>query len=144
MAGSLVINPSGRRGNSLAALVKSLELPGLYYSDAITLEFNSRDFLNRINQINETTLELVNWFHSSDVPFVQSVYYPSLNSDLKINYDSVLRNTKESQCQDMININFKPGYSCLFTVVFSETNKFSTQVYNDSLNIIFIITVCFL
>ena len=127
MAGSLVINPTGRRGSNLASLVKSLELPSLYFSDAITLEVNSRDFLNRIHQINGTTLELVNWFNS-DIPYVQSVYYPSVDPDLKLNYDSVLRSASESLCPDMQSINFKPAYSCLFTVVFSETKEFSAQV----------------
>lgn len=122
-----MINPIGRHATSLCSLVDSLNLPRLYYSDALTLEINSRDFLKRLNKVNVTSLQLVNWFLSK-VPFTKSVFYPSTSDSSVQNYDQVMRKSVQSKCTEMKELGFIPGYSCLFSVVYEESCRFSTQV----------------
>jgi cystathionine gamma-synthase len=54
MAGSMVLNSSGRRYEQLRAELQNLQLPQLSYSDADILERNSRDFRLRSKRISKS------------------------------------------------------------------------------------------
>lgn len=129
-AGSLVINPHSPHASQLRALVPGLLLPGLYYSDAITLERNSRDYPQRAHLINNTTAQLVQWLHAH--PCTESVYYPSLDPDSSRIFNTFLR-TEDKLCDELKAIQFVAGYGCLFSIVLRD--QFNTQAFFDALDV---------
>ena len=113
MAGSVALNPASRFCLELRALFSESYHNALFAEDAIELELNSRDFLNRAARINETTLELVNYFHSlSTQPksCITAVYHPSKCWSIQ-NYEACMRHATKD---------FKPGYGGLFTLQFDS------------------------
>ena len=73
MAGALTINPRGLFGNDCLAV----QADGIYPRDLAVLERNSRDFPQRMEQVNTTALALARFLASH--PAIERVFYPGLN-----------------------------------------------------------------
>ncbi len=74
LAGSLVLNPRSARYAALKAAVDETYDHTLWGADAIVLEQNSRDFPERMAQVNATTEALCDALR--DHPAVEHLYYP--------------------------------------------------------------------
>lgn len=76
MAGSIATNPHTKIGKWMQHDLKKNHTlnEGLYESDACAVYVNSSDFLERSNQINETTEALADWLNQRDE--VEEMYYP--------------------------------------------------------------------
>lgn len=98
----------------------------LYVDDALRLESNSKSYLDRTRQVNETALYLVNNllpFVSDPLSSIKSLYYPSVCWSRE-NYHRQMRpKTYE----------FKPGYGGLFTIEFQDT--MSAASFFDNLQV---------
>ena len=110
------------RARQLVSVAGTLDLPCLYLSDAVTLENNSRTFLERCSRINVTGQALAVWLREQEG--VGCLYYSTGEE-----YESVMR-TKQSQGQSVSqgvgererqseseNVS---GYGCLMSIVLSE------------------------
>lgn len=129
-AGSLVVNPRSICASQLRTLVTELLLPDLYYSDAITLEYNSRDYPQRAHKINCTAERLVSWL--STHPCTECVHYPTLHKNSTLIFDSI-RRTEEKLCDELKAVSFESGYGCLFSIILRE--EFNTQAFFDALDV---------
>ena len=116
LAGSLIINshkhpdPTSKPGDGRAArahqlvtIAATLDMPTLYLSDAVTLEKNSRDFLERCALINETGKALVDWLRAQSG--IGELFYSAGEE-----YESVMRNKEGSG--EVVS-----GYGCLMSIV---------------------------
>ncbi|PWY65041.1 cystathionine gamma-synthase [Aspergillus heteromorphus CBS 117.55] len=104
MGGSAVLNPHGHYYRSLKDTCAREYEENLWAEDAVFLERNSRDFVSRIDKINNTTEEITAMLKSS--PLVKNVYYPKYNPSRPI-YESF--RTQNG------------GYGGLFSVTFHST-----------------------
>ena len=147
LAGSLIVNKRGRYSKQLIDLLPSLYIPGLYHSDAIVLEANSRDYPQRCHQSNVTTHRLVTWLRRHRPSLVEDIYYstvldadyantqtatnvsattsPSVAGagmvDEKCNgYLSIMR-TSDRMCSELQALSFKAGFGSLFSLVFKKS-----------------------
>ncbi|RHZ53069.1 cystathionine gamma-synthase [Aspergillus thermomutatus] len=77
MGGSAVINPHGRYYQDLRTTFSREYEDNLWAEDAVFLERNSRDFVSRIEKINNTTEDITALLKES--PVVKNVYYPKYN-----------------------------------------------------------------
>ena len=119
LAGSLIINshthidstsssppPSDKRAaraRQLVDIAGSLDLPALYLADAVTLERNSRDFLQRCALVNQTGRALAEWLR--DQRGVGDLFYSAGEE-----YESVMRN--KGMAGERVS-----GYGCLMSLV---------------------------
>lgn len=87
MAGAMVLNRKSRFNDRLRQLIESEYEDLLYADDAIVLEQNSRDFQNRIPQINANALRVAEYLQHA--PEVDHVYYPGLAPST--NYTKLMR-----------------------------------------------------
>lgn len=90
----------------------------LYVGDAIQLELNSRNFLERAVHVNTTTQLLVDFLQvqkSRPRSSITAVYYPSLCWSVE-NYRAQMRAP---------TADFKPGFGGLFTIEFESVEKAS-------------------
>ncbi|GFF24035.1 cystathionine gamma-synthase [Aspergillus udagawae] len=78
MGGSAVINPHGRYYQELRTTFSRGYEDNLWAEDAVFLERNSRDFVSRIEKINNTTEDITALLKES--PVVKDVYYPKYNT----------------------------------------------------------------
>jgi cystathionine gamma-synthase len=74
MGGSLVLNARGPRYEQLRAIIDEEYEDLLHEDDAVVLEYNSRDFSQRIRRINDTAERLCDFLREH--PAVERVYYP--------------------------------------------------------------------
>ena len=72
--GSIVVNPDSRFAGQLADALDASPPTGLYSRDAVVLERNSRDYVERLPVACENAGRLVEFLHGR--PEVQAVYYP--------------------------------------------------------------------
>lgn len=100
LAGSMVLNPTGKFYANLVSAQKIFYTDDLWAGDAITLEFNSRDVEERNKLCNRNAEAVVDMLLKH--PLVKEVYYPKC-SDTRQNYDRI--RTPDG------------GYGCLFSVV---------------------------
>lgn len=114
MGGSLVLNPSSKYHSNLQTNMNYECL--LFDDDAAVLELNSRDFKARSDQINRTTLEVVELLRSN--PLVKTIHYPSVLPS-KAYYDEVKTSSG--------------GYGGLMTVEFY--NDKHARIFYDSLQV---------
>ncbi|KHJ30522.1 putative cystathionine gamma-synthase [Erysiphe necator] len=83
--GSSIINPNGRYYNSFKKIADR-DYEDIYWAeDAIFMERNSRDFVTRIEKINENAEAICDVLERH--PFVTKIYYPKCNPS-KENYDA--------------------------------------------------------
>ena len=106
MGGSLVVNPQSRRYSTLKQTLETVYEDDYWAEDAVFMERNSRDFISRIERINETAEAIAEQLQQS--PIVKQVYYPSHRESLK-NYDA---------CR-----NPRGGYGGLLSVTFQEVEQ---------------------
>ncbi|RAL06312.1 cystathionine gamma-synthase [Aspergillus ibericus CBS 121593] len=104
MGGSAVLNPHGRYYRSLKDTCAREYEDNLWAEDAVFLERNSRDFVSRIDKINNTTEEITAMLEKS--PLVKTVYYPKCNPSRPL-YEAFR--------------NQSGGYGGLFSVTFHST-----------------------
>ena len=129
---SSVSDNRSARARQLVSVAGTLDLPCLYLSDAVTLENNSRTFLERCSRINVTGQALAVWLREQEG--VGCLYYSTGEE-----YESVMRTKQiqslgQSQGQgqgqgqgggegvvvvenERENVS---GYGCLMSIVLSE------------------------
>ncbi|CUM66105.1 uncharacterized protein PRCAT00003760001 [Priceomyces carsonii] len=114
MGGSLILNPQSRYYNKVKKYFDE-EYEDLFWAmDALHLERNSRDFVERSAKINDTTAAVVDMLTLS--PLIAKVYYPRLDSTKKY-YDEV--KTKHGGYGGLISFLFKDPSDavCFFNAV---------------------------
>jgi len=87
-AGAVILNPNSPFYDILREdLAREEAASPLFLRDAITLELNSRHFVERVGATNENGQELVDWL--SKRPEVEAIWHPS--NCCRENYDQVRR-----------------------------------------------------
>lgn len=89
MAGSLIVNPQGKMYNEIQTFIKEDYEDLLWCEDAIHLEQNSRDVINKNNRINKTTLTLMQDVFIPNKSQFKEIYHPSLPHSGQETYDLV-------------------------------------------------------
>ncbi|KAL3231522.1 Cystathionine gamma-synthase [Nakaseomyces bracarensis] len=125
IAGSMVVNPTSRIHDFAVSFLndrnKNEDL--LWYEDAIYLERNSRDFVERAKKINSITEDLLSKIllkEESSEGLFEKVYFPNITSEeTKSNYDRV--KLKDG------------GYGGLISLVFKE--EMSARAFYDNLDL---------
>ena len=79
MGGSLVINPGSPLAKALRATLRGEHESLLWWEDAVVLAEHSRDYVQRIRQINANADCVAAWLNQH--PAVRSVWHPSLATD---------------------------------------------------------------
>lgn len=86
LAGSLILNPDSKYYTILKTFFNK-EYEDLFWAeDALWLERNSRDFVERVHKIDDTSAKVVELLQNS--PLISQIYYPSV-SDSKKYYDVI-------------------------------------------------------
>jgi cystathionine gamma-synthase len=116
MGGSLVLNPSRPLYDRLKTAILAEYEDLLFAEDAIVLERNSRDVVERVRRINQTTEQICDTLRSH--PLVERVDYPKYN-DAEI-YRSFLRE--------------EAGYGGLFSLQLRNAAESAPRFY-DALRI---------
>lgn len=119
MGGSLVLNPTSRRAQSLRAVLQANYQDAQWPEDSIFLERNSRDFVSRIGKIDRNAETVADYLHAqcatpTQPSTVRCVYYPKF----------VTRNHYEA-CQRKQPYGEETGTSAGFGGLFSV--DFKTQ-----------------
>lgn len=110
--GSIILSPSSPNYRLFKTTLDRLYEDLVWDQDAIELEANSRDFTERVQRINETTVKLVDFLdsHSS----VDRVYHPTTIATA--NYDAVRKSDG--------------GYSGLFSVLLKDAGNVSASFFD--------------
>jgi len=117
MAGALVVNPDAPFADHFRKQLAELHEPEAFHpADIIQLEADSRDYRERVEQINQTALKVCEYLH--DNPAVESVYYPAV-TDREM-YDRFKRPDG--------------GYGGLLSFVLKDAAKY-TEAFYDALEI---------
>lgn len=117
MGGALIINPDAPFAGRLTEALKTIYTPEAFHpADIIQLEIDSRDYRERVAQINQTALTVCEFLNQH--PAIESVYYPSLTN--KEMYDRFKR--------------ADGGYGGLFSFVLKDAEKYTEALY-DALEI---------
>jgi cystathionine gamma-synthase len=85
MGGSMILNPQGPRYAELKQVQGQMYEDNYWAEDAVFLERNSRDFVRRIERINENAEAIA--VRLAESPLVKQVYYPK-TSPSRGNYDA--------------------------------------------------------
>lgn len=123
---SVILNPNSTHYGALHHHISSTYENGLFVQDAIQLESNSRDFLTRMAQINETTQYLVTQLLpllSNPSSPLTNIFHPSVCSS-RLYYERQMRPQSEG---------FRPGYGGVFTMQFADLASSST--FFDNLDV---------
>ncbi|KAJ5174429.1 uncharacterized protein N7482_000306 [Penicillium canariense] len=126
LAGSVTLNPNSDYYGALKACLTGGYTNTLYIDDAIQLERNSRNFLKRAAQMNDTAECVVDYlvpFASDPSSVVNAVHYPKTCESAQ-QYKSRMRQATDE---------FIPGYGCLFTVDFDTIE--ASRAFFDSLDV---------
>ncbi|KZZ93427.1 cystathionine gamma-synthase [Moelleriella libera RCEF 2490] len=115
MGGSAIINPDSKFCQQLKGAMDSIYEDTYWPEDAVFMERNSRDFLQRIIRINANAEAICATLQSH--PNVKRIYYPKLNPS-KNHYD-------DFKLPEM-------GYGGLLSVVFHR--KTQAQVFYDAIS----------
>lgn len=110
MAGSLIVNPRGKMYNEIQSFIKNEYEDLLWCEDAIHLEQNSRDVINKNNRINKTTLTLLD-----------EVLIPNKNLFKKIYHPSLLEADKE--IYDLVRYKKHGGYGGIILLTFNQIDE---------------------
>ncbi len=106
MGGSAVLNPQGRYYPRLKEIIAADYEDNYWPEDAIFMERNSRDFVSRIDRINQNAESICKTLEAS--PIVKQIYYPKYSSTRDF-YDD---------CR-----NKNGGYGGLLSVTLKTTNQ---------------------
>ena len=85
MGGSMILNPQSQLYGSLKQMLTELYEDNYWAEDAVFMERNSRDFVRRIERINENAEAIATRLQQS--PLVKAVYYPR-TAPTRANYDA--------------------------------------------------------
>ncbi|RMZ86618.1 hypothetical protein DV736_g6151, partial [Chaetothyriales sp. CBS 134916] len=122
MGGSVVLNPSSPLYQDLKQILSETYVPELHPQDAAVLEYNSRQFLPRIDKMNSNAYQLVTLlssYASQSNSVITKVFHPSILPS-RVNYDPHLRRSTP----EMV-----PGHGGLFTIEF-ESEKAASTFFN--------------
>ncbi|RMZ76857.1 hypothetical protein DV738_g4734, partial [Chaetothyriales sp. CBS 135597] len=122
MGGSVVLNPSSPLYQDLKQIFSDNYVPELHPHDAAVLEYNSRQFLPRIDKMNSNAYQLVTLLSSYAAQpnsVITKVFHPSILPS-RTNYDPHLRKSSA----EMV-----PGHGGLFTIEF-ESEKAASTFFN--------------
>lgn len=86
MGGSLVLNPSSRFYHRFKTYLNNEFEDIFYVEDAIYLERNSRDFVERSKRLNYNTMEILKILQSCSL--IDKIFYPSISQSKKY-YDDI-------------------------------------------------------
>lgn len=112
MAGALVLNPESPLEGPLRSALGPHGDALFWDGDAITLESNSRDFVDRVRQMNESAEALCEYLKPH--PLVEEIFYPKYT--MKDAYDEVLRPGG--------------GYGSLFSMTFHDGARHAPAFYD--------------
>jgi cystathionine gamma-synthase len=84
MGGSMILNPHGPKYSDLKQVQGQTYEDNYWAEDAVFMERNSRDFVHRIERINENAEAIA--ARLAESPLVKQVYYPK-TSPTRANYD---------------------------------------------------------
>lgn len=112
MAGAVVLNPESPLAPPLRTALGPHGDALFWDGDAIALEANSRDFVERVQQMNRSTEALCE--HLKQHPLVKEVFYPKYT--MKDAYDEVLRPGG--------------GYGSLFSMTFHDGARHAPAFYD--------------
>jgi len=116
LAGSICINANSKFAAQLRKAVSCLDLPPLYSLDTLTLEINSRDFLERSSRINQTTEALIEWLSRQSGVF--KIHYPTSSSKKTTLYDKLIRSERDGTFSPALLLcNYHAGYGGLFSII---------------------------
>ncbi|RMZ79837.1 hypothetical protein DV737_g3212, partial [Chaetothyriales sp. CBS 132003] len=122
MGGSVVLNPYSPLYQDLKQILSETYVPELHPQDAAVLEYNSRQFLPRIDKMNSNAYQLVTLLSSYAAQpdsVITKVFHPSILPS-RTNYDAHLRRSTP----EMV-----PGHGGLFTIEF-ESEKAASTFFN--------------
>lgn len=120
MAGSLVINPYGKMYNEIQTFIKADYEDLLWCEDAIHLEQNSRDVINKNSRINKTTQTLM-----------QDIFIPNKAQFKEIYHPSLLHAGQDAY--DLVKCKKYGGYGGIILLTFNSIEE-SKQFY-DNINL---------
>ncbi|EJD51177.1 PLP-dependent transferase [Auricularia subglabra TFB-10046 SS5] len=115
LAGSAVVNPSGRHYTELLPLFRAAWQNALYERDAAMLLVNSAEYLPRCKAHNENAAALVAYLETcvaNPRSALRAVYYPGAKAcPSRANYEARMRPATGE---------FTPGYGCLLSIDFES------------------------
>lgn len=128
MGGSIAINPCSPHYQKLRSTFASRFVPTLYGADAVQLELNSRDYLERTAILNQNASYLVSLLepltkHHHDRSPLNHVYHPSTCWSAK-NYVARMRRPTQD---------FAPGFGYLLTLEFCSVE--AAGAFFDALHV---------
>lgn len=112
------MNPHFRHYQELRTVFAATHVNNLYAEDAVQLEINSRNYLERFTQQNETAAYLIDYLHP---------YIADPNSALTAIYSPRVCWSRKNYCQFMrpATDEFAPGFGSVFGVDFENTAQAS-------------------
>lgn len=116
MGGSLVLNHSGAAYDKLQKTLDQQYEDNYWAEDAVFMERNSRDFVSRIDRINNNAETMAETLKASE--YIKEVYYPKFNLS-RNHYDACKTSTG--------------GYGGLLSVTFHDRRH--AQIFFDNLKI---------
>ena len=130
LAGCIVINPYNQSYHTIIPNIQSNQLciPILSIEDSLILEYNSRNYYQRLLLINKNTLEIAKRLLNDNR--IKSVYYPGLllnESDYV--YSNVLRKNKNNENENE-NEN-SCGYGCLLSFLLKDESKIQVSYFYE-------------
>ncbi|EJD54852.1 PLP-dependent transferase [Auricularia subglabra TFB-10046 SS5] len=115
LAGSVVVNPSGRHYKELLPLFRASWQNALYERDAAMLLANSAEYLRRCKAHNENAAALAAFLETragSSGSALKAVHYPGTEScPTRANYEARMRPATDG---------YTPGYGCLLSIDFES------------------------
>jgi len=111
MSGLLIANPESKIYDKVIEIINNNFINDSYYDDLDILEKNSRDFIDRIQQINSNAEFICDFLRSHDE--IEHVYYPKFTD--KDNYNII--KTENG------------GYGGLLSII-TKDKDFAPQIYN--------------
>lgn len=117
------MNPNFRHYQELSTVFAATHVNNLYAEDALQLELNSRNYLQRFTQQNRTAAYLINFLYP---------YIANPNSALTTIYSPRVCWSRENYCRFMrpATDEFEPGFSSMFGVDFENTAQASAFFNN--------------
>ena len=114
MGGGFILNPKAPFYSTLKPALEAMYEDNVWIEDAITLERNSRDYITRIDRINQNAEAVCDFLHNHSS--IKELYYPKYGPT-NIHYEAI--RAKDG------------GYGGLFSVVFETTAE--AAIFFDAL-----------
>ncbi|KAJ2081602.1 Cystathionine gamma-synthase [Coemansia sp. RSA 988] len=105
MGGSIVLNPNSKSYAPIRLAVESAVEDLIWCEDAVFLERNSRNFVQRVYEINRNALAVAELLQAS--PKVANVWYPKFTTPN--NYDKIRRSADGTGYGGLLSVTFVAG-----------------------------------